>query len=76
MQRNHFVFPKSAPGAADITNNDTEPAARDKDAQALGPHFLQLGQEPLIVVEMSELCLIIDILDEIKVWRGCQDQVN
>ncbi len=79
MQGNHVMPPGTLSRDANITNNNAEPAARDKGIEAATPHRVEFVQKVLIVIKVTELLtatVILFVLDQIEVWRRRDHEVN
>jgi hypothetical protein len=78
MKRVHEMSPKQPPGAAHVANNDAQPATGDKELKASLPDLVELVEEALAAVNVTELAVagrtVIGL--EIPVRRGGDDEVN
>ena len=63
-------------GKADVSNHADEPSPRNEGSKGEFPHFVELKEKILVILNVSKLTLAAAIFFECPVWRGSEDQVD
>src|ERR1041384_6045504 len=76
MEREYKMPAKSFPGDTHVADNADESSTRDENAEGVPPDLVQLGEKPLIVLDMSELVGVFLVAFQIPVRRRGYDKMR
>jgi hypothetical protein len=76
VEREDEVSAKTTPRNANVTNDAHETSPRNEHSENVSPDFLKLIKESLVVIDVTELIVMLVIAFEIPVWWRRHDEVD